>query len=358
MQARRIQIDALKAVGSHMIVLHHLVAYGPVSDALAQALPALMGWLFDYGRMAVQIFLVLGGYLAVAALEPTARARTGSLPQTLLRRYQRLVLPFLVAVLICMATAEAVRPWLTADLLPGPPTWSQVLAHVFLLHSVLDFDSLSAGAGYVAMDFQLFAVMAVLLHLGYHAPGLPRLAHWLVVGLMLASLFYFNRFVVWDAWALYFFGAYGLGAAARWIGRSRYPEVMLILLVVPVACALWLEFRARIALALAVAVLLGLAQWAHVRSHHWPEVAPPVARVVHALGKISYALFLIHFPVLLLGNAVFTALNLSGPEAAGALLLACWAASVVAAIAFARWVEAPLAHWGYKRSLLSPRAGL
>ena len=146
MQARRIQIDALKAVGSHMIVLHHLVAYGPVSDALAQALPALMGWLFDYGRMAVHIFLVLGGYLAVAALEPTARARTGSLPQTLLRRYQRLVLPFLVAVLICMATAEAVRPWLTADLLPGPPTWSQVLAHVFLLHSVLDFDSLSGTA--------------------------------------------------------------------------------------------------------------------------------------------------------------------------------------------------------------------
>ncbi len=358
MQARRIQIDALKVVGSHMIVLHHLAAYGPVSDALAQALPALMAWLFDYGRMAVQIFLVLGGYLAAAALEPTARARTGSLLTTLLRRYQRLVLPFLVAVAVCIATAQAVRPWLTADLLPAAPTWGQVLAHVFLLHSVLNFDSLSAGAWYVAMDFQLFAVMAVLLHLGYRAPGLPRLAHWLVVGLMLASLFYFNRLEAWDAWAPYFFGAYGLGAAARWIGRSRYPEIMLVLLVAPVACALWLEFRERIALALAVAVMLGFAQWAHMRGHQWPEVAQPLAHVVHSLGKISYALFLIHFPVLLLGNALFTSLELAGPEAAGAMLLACWAASTAAAIGFARWVEAPLAHWGYKRSLLPPRAAL
>ena len=358
MHARRIQIDALKAVGSHMIVLHHLAAYGPVSDALEQALPALMSWLFDYGRMAVQIFLVLGGYLAAAALEPAARARTGSLLTTLLRRYQRLVLPFLVAVAVCVAAAAAMRPWLSTELVVATPTWGQILAHVFLLHSVLDFDALSVGAWYVAMDFQLFVVMAVLLRLGYRAPGLPRLAHWLVVGLMLASLFYFNRIQAWDAWALYFFGAYGLGAAARWIGRSRYPEIMLILLVAPVACALWLEFRERIAQALAVAVLLGFSQWAHVRGHHWPEVAPPVARVVHALGKISYALFLIHFPVLLLGNALFAYLDLAGSEAAGAMLLACWAASTAAAIGFARWVEAPLAHWGYKRSLLPPRAAL
>jgi peptidoglycan/LPS O-acetylase OafA/YrhL len=227
-----------------------------------------------------------------------------------------------------------------------------------LLHSVLGFDALSAGAWYVAMDFQLFAVMALLLHLGYRVPGLPRLAHWLVVGLMLASLFYFNHFAAWDAWALYFFGAYGLGAAARWIDRSRYPEIMLILLVAHVACALWLEFRERIALALAVAVLLGLSQWAHVRGHHWSEVRPPVARVVHALSKISYALFLIHFPVLLLGNALFAYLELAGPEAAGAMLLACWAASTAAAIGFAHWVEAPLAHWGYKRSLLPPGSTL
>lgn len=29
-----------------------------------------MAWLYDYARMAVQVFLVLGGYLAAASLAP------------------------------------------------------------------------------------------------------------------------------------------------------------------------------------------------------------------------------------------------------------------------------------------------
>jgi hypothetical protein len=39
-------LDALKALASQLIVLHHFSAYGPLSDALAQALPALAGWLY------------------------------------------------------------------------------------------------------------------------------------------------------------------------------------------------------------------------------------------------------------------------------------------------------------------------
>ena len=65
--ARQPGIDALKVLASQIIVLHHLSAYGPVADAMHHAAPVLMDWLYGYGRMAVQVFLVLGGYLMAPA---------------------------------------------------------------------------------------------------------------------------------------------------------------------------------------------------------------------------------------------------------------------------------------------------
>jgi hypothetical protein len=50
--------------------------------------------------------------------------------------------------------------------LPGEPEFTQFLAHALLLHSVMGIDSLSAGVWYVAIDFQLFALMLALLWLG------------------------------------------------------------------------------------------------------------------------------------------------------------------------------------------------
>ena len=69
---RQTHIDALKLNAAQLIVLHHFVAYGPLADALSDAAPALTDWFFEYARMAVQVFLVLGGYPAGARLR-TAR---------------------------------------------------------------------------------------------------------------------------------------------------------------------------------------------------------------------------------------------------------------------------------------------
>lgn len=68
-------IDVLKGSACMAIVWHHLSVYGPLSDTVRPFAPALMAWLYDYARMAVQIFLVVGGYLAAASLAPTGLAR-------------------------------------------------------------------------------------------------------------------------------------------------------------------------------------------------------------------------------------------------------------------------------------------
>ena len=87
-------VDALKALASQLIVLHHFSAYGPLADALDDLVPALAAWLFDYGRMAVQIFLVVGGFLAARSLAPQGQAAFARPLALLWQRYRRLVLPF------------------------------------------------------------------------------------------------------------------------------------------------------------------------------------------------------------------------------------------------------------------------
>ena len=57
-------IDALKAIASQLIVLHHLAAYGPLTEAVQQVAQKPIDWLYDYARIAVQVFLVIGGFLA------------------------------------------------------------------------------------------------------------------------------------------------------------------------------------------------------------------------------------------------------------------------------------------------------
>ena len=52
-------IDALKAVSSQLIVLHHLAFYGPMSDAAQALAPGLIGWLADYARTVSYTHLTL-----------------------------------------------------------------------------------------------------------------------------------------------------------------------------------------------------------------------------------------------------------------------------------------------------------
>jgi peptidoglycan/LPS O-acetylase OafA/YrhL len=340
--ARMPHLDLLKAVGAQMIVLHHLTAYGPLSDAVASAAPDLIEWMFDHSRMAVQVFLVIGGYLAARGLAPALAgvAADGSVRQALrllANRYLRLVPPYLAALGLAVLAAVLARPWLIGDeIVPTAPTWGQALAHVFLLHGVLGYESLSAGVWYVAIDFQLFALMTLLLWLGRSTSGTHWLGPVLVAALTLASLFGFNRHESLDDWAPYFFGAYGMGAASYCLSRQRWSRQGLALMGVIALLAMWVDFRERIVLALLVALVLGLAA---KRPSGASAVQGPVAR----LGASSYALFLVHFPVCLLVNAVFARLGLSDPFSGVVGMLVAWAASLWAGGLFHRWIELPSA---------------
>lgn len=120
-------LDTAKGLACAAIVAHHLAFYGPMSDIAQPLAPDLMAWLYDYARMAVQIFLVLGGYLAAASLAPEGVARFDSAGQQVGKRFVRLVVPYVVALLVTVLVSALVRPWFDHPSVPGDPDVAQLL---------------------------------------------------------------------------------------------------------------------------------------------------------------------------------------------------------------------------------------
>lgn len=308
---RSVLVDTFKALASQLIVLHHLCSYAPMTEWIAQAWPALVNVIAEDGRLAVQPFLVIGGFLAAQSLH---RRRDFPVLDLVLQRYARLAPQLAMALLLVLGATVLVggalgqAEWVSP--VPGIPV---LLAHLLLLQDVLGIPSVTAGAWYVAIDLQLFALFVVLLAL---AARLPRTARELVVpaalaAMTLASILVFSRQARLDMWAIYFFCAYGLGALAAWAGWSSKARWCWWAMVALVLVDWALEPRARPLWALGTALALHLgSQWS------WSPRPGLLGRVVRQLSNWSYGLFVCHFAVILLVSGAWEMLHLSGLGAA------------------------------------------
>jgi peptidoglycan/LPS O-acetylase OafA/YrhL len=336
-------INLLKAGAAQLIVLHHLAFYGPMSDHVRTILPELMDWLTSSARIAVQVFLVVGGFLAAKSLSPTGQPGYVDPLSAIWRRYVKLAPPFIAATLFAAVASATAGQWMSHDSISAPATLGQLSAHALLLHGLLGYPSLSAGAWYVAIDFQLYALVVLGLWVVGRFAGESKasgLIPFVTAFGVTVSLLHFNLNADWDNWALYFFGSYGLGLMAWWAGDSRRKPgavlLMIVMLLLPVLSGLMIEFRSRIALALAVACALLLFGRIKTTStgRAWSTV--------NGLARTSYAVFLIHFPVCLLVNAAFTRYVPTEPWLQALGMVIAWMSSLAAGAVFHRWVELPL----------------
>ena len=330
--------DWLRAIAAQLIIAHHLAWYGPLAVTAAVLAPELFAWLQDSARIAVQVFLVVGGYLAARALAPRPYDVRGPLPQAwpglVLKRYLRLARPYGLALLAALVAAALARQWGADADTPDAPSVSVLLANVFFLQDVLGLPALSAGFWYVAIDLQLFALFAALV--AWRRVGAPssrlnramRVASLLGTGLLtVLSLFWFNLDAAQDRWAPYFFAAYGLGVLACWIQAQPRRFAMILALEAVVVLALMVAWRDRLALAGLVAVALAWqpGQALLLRSRLHP--------LMRWLAKVSYGSFLLHYPVLLVVGTVLDRLWPGDVPVAAAGLLLTWALSLAAGAA-------------------------
>lgn len=326
---------ALRACAALTILWHHYALYAPFRDWAAPLIGETLDWLANYAR-ATQVFFVVGGYVAAKTI---GRRQWGlrELGRFAVQRYCRLGLPYLAVVVLIIPIYAFARGWVPDEVLGSQVGLGQFLAHLFFLQDILGYESLSAGLWFVCINFQLSFGYAFSLALqgrfGRGGDGLFTAIGW---GAALFSLFHFNLDPAADSWALYFFPYFFMGILVqRALERGSQTEFLLFQAVLLVA--MLFEWRWRLVIAMVFGALLFVAERSAL-ARHWSP-----GRLVTGLGHISFSLFLIHFPVLILVSTVWSRLGWDSPEAAVGGLLAAFLLSLLTAAAFYRWVEQPSA---------------
>jgi len=329
-------ILALRAFAALTIVWHHFSLYAPLNDWAAPLVGGLLDWLSDYGR-ATQVFFVVSGYVAAQGIGSRQGWNSAQLWRFAIQRYCRLGLPYLAVVIAILPIYEFARGWVPDEVLGQPVSAAQFLAHLFLLQDILGYESLSAGLWFVCINFQLgFAYAGALLlqqRIGQGGDGIVMLLGWAA---SLYSLFHFNLDPAGACWALYFFPFFFMGilvhkALARggMLGFVVFQGVMLL--------AMLYVWRWRVIVTMVFGMVLFVAGRLGLARHG--SRSGLIARI----GKMSFSLFLIHFPILVLVGALWARLGWNSPAAATAGLLVAFGGSLLAANLFHRWVETPAA---------------
>ena len=347
-------IDFLKTFAALIIILHHFSSYGQIAEDARQLLPGLMTWLFEYGRYAVQIFLVMGGYLAAQSLTRMTNLKDPhAVLKTIFNRYLRLFSPYVVALLVTILCAWVARFWVQDEFVGESETLGQFLAHLFFLQGILGLDSISAGVWYVAIDWQLYAILALMLSL---FPGYRSLM-WILAMFCISSLLFFNRSGAYESYFIYFIGAYGLGVLAQLC--KNYPDPLvnriakLLFIAIGVIILISSFHQLWIRNILAYVVAIALIFWGDVAykdqkqdQKHTPHQSAKHKFVNGILwgSTRSYCAFLIHFSFVLLANTLYIAWGMNQRHdgfMAVALMMIAVAASWIAATLLYRWVEVP-----------------
>ena len=326
-------MDGLRVLAAHLIVLHHLVTNGPLGQTLQPLWPGLFQLLHDHGRYATQVFLVMAGYLSGLAL-------LGPQPPTVVRnigkRYARLMPAYLLAILMVALVVTCLRPWINQDWLTEPPTLQQWLSHALLIQSLIDQPAMTVGAWYVAIDFQLFVVLNVLVW-GLFRLGLKQGSVLMALAVLcLASQWVFNRNPDGDVWALYFFESYGLGAVLAHTMHDPRGNVpargVLLLCMCSAVVAGFIYPRPRLLISVAVC---GLLWWGVYRWH------PPAAlsRWLQRQSDASYSLFVTHFIPLVVANALWISWDGQSTAWGVVWLLVTWGVCVGWSVIFYHTVE-------------------
>src|SRR5690242_5723570 len=122
-------LDLLRALSAHLIVWHHLVFYGPLSDVVAPWFPGITDFLIEHGPNAVQVFLVMGGFVTAQSLGKRKDFGLQDAAGIVHRRYVRIAGPYISVLVIAVAANLLAEQWMEHHSISKFPTIPQFLAH-------------------------------------------------------------------------------------------------------------------------------------------------------------------------------------------------------------------------------------
>ena len=145
----------------------------------------------------------------------------------------------------------------------------------------------------------------------------------IVAASTVASIHIFSREAALDAWAIYYFSAYGLGALVVW-ARDSARARMWLWITVALLLLDWLsDPRTRPVLALLTAFCL--YGFSHIK---WQNAFSPLRNCIQYLSDVSYSLFVSHFAVIIVISGIWEKFDLEGIALASLVIALAWLASL------------------------------
>ncbi len=293
-------LDGLRGLAALGIAVYHIWRYEPSPYPTIQFVPAFVDWLLLRTWIGVQVLLVISGFVIAYSMR-----NLWVTPREVVvfvgRRLVRLIPPYWATLLIVIVLHWACSAWWN---LPLPFDESlpvkRVLAHLAFLQDVLEQPALSAGIWTICIEVQFYVVAVLgwgLIQRLLPRPdkSLPRPAAWglllLFAPLAFVSLVHWSRLDHTEPWLTHFFGLFFLGMLTWWTLDRVIPTAVYIVILVAVTAQLvwsW-KFEQSIALTATLAIFVA-GRSGHL--HDWLNW-----RWLQYLAKISYSLYLIHYPV-------------------------------------------------------------
>jgi peptidoglycan/LPS O-acetylase OafA/YrhL len=261
-----------------------------------------------------------------------------------LRRSIRLDPPYWTTIFFVLGLYAAARSFGLGEDLIDPPSWPQLASHAFYLQDILGYGNLSVGFWSLCIEVQFYLALIIMLGTAQwlHKRLAPTSSFAGAICLLavsaplaLVSLAEYRAGSDWDVWLPHFFCMFFLGSLGWWTLGGRVPQPVFWYYVTLLVARLWLDWSLEIACATVAGVtiyLVGrrgrLADWLGARSLQY-------------LGRISYSLYLIHYPISWI--IVSFGFWLTGDNAIAAVLWLCLALgmSIAAADVLYRLVEGP-----------------
>lgn len=366
--ARFAFVDGLRGLAALGIVIFHIWWYEPLPQAALQTSHWMVDEAIEKARGSVQILLVISGFVIAYTLRRTWFT-VSEVYSFIGRRVVRLVPAYWVTIgivllvdILCRRLSGLPSPF------TGQATPTRIAAHMTFLQGIFAFDAIGAGMWTLCIEMQFYIVAVLGWGLAQRLfarpdPNQPRPSPW---GLMivfapaaLVSLFLWRLLESTDPWVTHFLWMFFLGMITWWaLDRTiSLPIFAVVVLIGGLELIYGVKiveepkpFRYENSLALATALVIFTAGMRD-RLHVWLNWSP-----LQYLGRISYSLYLIHFPVChLLTTAGWKMMNdAPTPLQARVILLAGIPASILAGHLMYILVEAPSSRWAgrMKRSTI------